>query len=209
MGRMNLRSLNYRKLQANEVVVKLVATGTCHSDEALRVGDAEYPLPVVLGHEGAGIVEHVGQGVKDFKAGDQVVMAYNSCGTCPSCRTGHPSSCVSWTVLNMSGARADGSPIFKKADGTAVSNFFTQSSFATYTITNVNNLIKVADDADLRIVGPLGCGFLTGAGTIVNGLKPNAGDSIVIFGTGAVGLGALMMAKVEGCGKIIAVDIHD
>lgn len=208
-GPYEFEELELQAIQADEVIVKLVATGMCHSDEALRVGDAEYPLPAVLGHEGAGIVEKVGQGVKDFKVGDQVVMAYNSCGTCPSCRTGHPSSCISWTVLNMSGARADGSPIFKKADGTAVSNFFTQSSFATYTITNVNNLIKVADDADLRIVGPLGCGFLTGAGTIVNGLKPNVGDSIVIFGTGAVGLGALMMAKVEGCGKIIAVDIHD
>lgn len=208
-GPYEFEELELQELQADEVMVKLVATGICHSDEALRVGDAPYPLPVVLGHEGAGIVEKVGQGVKDFQEGDQVVMAYNSCGTCPSCRTGHPSSCLSWTVLNMSGARADGSHIFKKLDGTPVSNFFTQSSFATYTITNANNLIKVADDADLRIVGPLGCGFLTGAGTVVNGLKPNVGDSIVIFGTGAVGLGALMMAKIESCAKIIAVDIHD
>ncbi|WP_139108650.1 NAD(P)-dependent alcohol dehydrogenase [Caryophanon latum] len=208
-GPYEFEELELQELQANEVIVKLVASGICHSDEALRVGDAEFPLPAVLGHEGAGIVEQVGAGVRDFQVGDQVVMAYNSCGTCPSCRTGHPSSCVSWTTLNMSGARADGSPIFKKLDGTPVSNFFTQSSFSTYTITNVNNLIKVDDDADLRLVGPLGCGFLTGAGTVVNGLQVKVGDSIVIFGTGAVGLGALMMAKVEGCATIIAVDIHD
>lgn len=208
-GPYEFEELELQPLQADEVIVKLVASGICHSDEALRVGDAEYPLPVVLGHEGAGIIEQVGDGVKDFQVGDQVVMAYNSCGTCPSCRTGHPSSCYSWTTLNMSGGRADGSHIFKKLDGTPVSNFFTQSSFATYTITNANNLIKVQDDADLRLVGPLGCGFLTGAGTVVNGLKPNVGDTIVIFGTGAVGLGALMMAKIESCGNIIAVDIHD
>lgn len=208
-GPYEFEELELQEIQHDEVIVKVVASGICHSDEALRVGDAPYPLPVVLGHEGAGIIEKIGASVKGFEVGDQVVMAYNSCGSCPSCRTGHPSSCVEWTVLNMSGGRADGSPVFKKADGTAVSNFFTQSSFATHTITNVHNLIKVDADADLRLVGPLGCGFLTGAGTVVNGLKPNVGDSIVVFGTGAVGLGALMTAKIEGCGKIIAVDIHD
>ena len=82
----------------------MVASGICHSDEALRVGDAAYPLPAVFGHEGAGIIEKIGSAVKDFAVGDQVVMAYNYCGTCPSCRTGHPSSCNQWTTLNMSGA---------------------------------------------------------------------------------------------------------
>lgn len=208
-GPYEFEELELQEIQHDEVIVKVVASGICHSDEALRVGDAPYPLPVVLGHEGAGIIEKIGASVKGFEVGDQVVMAYNSCGSCPSCRTGHPSSCVEWTVLNMSGGRADGSPVFKKADGTAVSNFFTQSSFATHTITNAHNLIKVDAEADLRLVGPLGCGFLTGAGTVVNGLKPSVGDSIVVFGTGAVGLGALMTAKIEGCGNIIAVDIHD
>lgn len=206
-GPYEFEELELQEIEQDEVVVKLVASGICHSDEALRVGDAEYPLPVVLGHEGAGIIEKVGSGVNNFKVGDQVVMAYNNCGTCPSCRTGHPSSCVDWAALNM--VRLDGRPFFKKQDGTVVSNFFTQSSFSTYTVTNMNNLIKVSDDADLRIIGPLGCGFLTGAGTVVNGLKPKVGDSIIIFGTGAVGLGALMMAQIEGCSKIIAVDIHD
>lgn len=208
-GPYEFEELDLQEIQHDEVIVKVVASGICHSDEALRVGDAEYPLPVVLGHEGAGIIEKTGASVKGFEVGDQVVMAYNSCGSCPNCRTGHPSSCVEWTILNMSGARSDGSPIFKKTDGTPVSSFFAQSSFATHTVTNVHNLIKVAPDADLRLVGPLGCGFLTGAGTVVNGLKPNVGESIVIFGTGAVGLGALMTAKIEGCGKIIAIDIHD
>lgn len=208
-GPYEIEELELQDIQHDEVVVKLVASGICHSDEAMRVGDAEFPLPAVLGHEGAGIIEKVGSSVKGFAVGDQVVMTYNTCGTCPSCRTGHPSSCVEWPLLNMSGGRADGSVMFKKADGTPVSNFFTQSSFSTYTITNVHNLVKVSPDADLRLIGPLGCGFLTGAGTVTNGLKPNVGDSIAIFGTGAVGLGALMMAKIEGCGKIIAIDIHD
>jgi len=201
--------LELSEVRFDEVRVRIVASGICHSDEALRVGDAAYPLPVVLGHEGAGIVEEVGSGVKNFSVGDQVVLAYNYCGTCPSCRTGHPSSCNDWTTLNMGGVRQDGSPIFKKSDGSTVSNFFTQSSFATHTVVNQNNLIKVDPEADLRLVGPLGCGFLTGAGTVINGLKPKAGESIIIFGTGAVGLSALMTAKIAGCSPIIAVDIHD
>lgn len=203
-----LEELTLGELQPDEVMVKLVATGICHSDEALRVGDAAYPMPVVLGHEGAGIVEKVGSAVKDFAVGDQVVMAYNYCGTCPRCRTGHPSSCEQWTALNMGGKRTDGSHIFFKEDGTPVHNFFTQSSFSTYTITGANNLVKVDKEADLRLIGPLGCGLLTGFGTVVNGLKPKIGSAVAVFGTGAVGLGALMTAVIEGT-TAIAIDIHD
>src|SRR5699024_3679806 len=204
-----MEELTLGELRPDEVIVKMVATGICHSDEALRVGDAEYPMPGVLGHEGAGIVEKIGDAVKNFSVGDQVVMAYNSCGSCPSCRTGHPSTCNDWVELNFGSPRRDGSHTFYKEDGTPVSNFFTQSSFSTYTITNEMNLIKVDQDADLRLVGPLGCVLLTGFGTIVNGLNPDNTSSIAIFGTGAVGLGALMTAKMEGCSKIIAIDIHD
>ena len=204
-----IEELMLGELYPDEVIVKLVASGMCHSDEALRVGDARFPLPAVLGHEGAGIIQEVGSAVKDFNVGDQVIMAYNYCGACPSCRTGHPSSCNQWTTLNMSGGRTDGSHVFYKEDGTPVSNFFTQSSFATYTITNSNNLIKVDSDVDLRLVGPLGCGLLTGFGTVVNGLKVKIASTIAVFGTGAVGLGTLMSAKLAGCSKIIAIDIHD
>ena len=204
-----LEELTLGELYPDEVLVKMVATGICQSDEALRVGSEAYPMPVVLGHEGAGIIERVGSAVKDFAEGDQVVMAYNYCGTCPSCRTGHPAVCNDWALLNFSGARPDGSSIFYKEDGTPVSNFFTQSSFATYTITNSKNLIKVDQDVDLRLMGPLGCGLLTGFGTVVNGLNPQFGSSIAIFGTGAVGLGALMAAEIIGCSKIIAIDIHE
>ncbi|MDM5196612.1 NAD(P)-dependent alcohol dehydrogenase [Fictibacillus enclensis] len=204
-----LEELTLGQLYPDEVVVKMVASGICHSDEALRMGDAAHPIPAVFGHEGAGIIEKVGDAVKNFNVGDQVVMAYNYCGTCAGCRTGHPSSCEEWTTLNFTGARPDGSYIFFKADGTPVSNFFTQSSFTTYTITNKNNLIKVDPEADLRLVAPLGCGLLTGFGTVLNGLKPKTSSSFAVFGTGAVGLGALMAAKIEGASIIIAVDIHD
>lgn len=204
-----MEELTLGEIYPDEVVVKIVATGICHSDEALRIGDAPFPMPGVLGHEGAGIIEKTGSAVKNFSPGDQVVMAYNYCGTCPSCRTGHPSSCSLWTTLNFAGTREDGTHTFFKKDGTSVANFFTQSSFATYTITNANNLIKIDPEEDLRLIGPLGCGLLTGFGTVVNGLKPKTSSSIAVFGTGAVGLGVLMTAKIEGCSTIIAVDIHE
>jgi len=192
----------------DEVRVKLIASGICHSDEASRTGDSIMALPGVFGHEGAGIVEHVGREVKNIKVGDHVVMSYSYCGHCHSCRVGRPAACDDWGILNASGAREDKSHVFSKEDGTPVSNFFYQSSFSTHTLTKENNLVVVSKDADLRLIGPLGCGLLTGLGTVINGIKPSPGSSIAIFGTGAVGLASMMAAKIAGCSIIIAVDIH-
>ncbi|WP_125583388.1 NAD(P)-dependent alcohol dehydrogenase [Levilactobacillus cerevisiae] len=191
-----------------EVLVHIVASGICHSDEAVRVGDAgDLPLPVVLGHEGAGIVEKVGNAVDGVKVGDHVVLSYDYDGTCDNCLAGQPASCVNWGQLNMGGKRPNGQASFTKNDGQEVSNFFNQSSFSTTTLVQDHNVTVVGKDVDLRKVGPLGCGFVTGSGTIFNTLKPEPGSSIAIFGTGAVGDGALMAAKVAGCTQIISVDI--
>jgi len=191
-----------------EVLVHIVASGICHSDEAVRVGDAgDLPLPVVLGHEGAGIVEKVGNAVDGVKVGDHVVLSYDYDGTCDNCLAGQPASCVNWGPLNMGGKRPNGQASFTKNDGQEVSNFFNQSSFSTTTLVQDHNVTVVGKDVDLRKVGPLGCGFVTGSGTIFNTLKPEPGSSIAIFGTGAVGDGALMAAKVAGCTQIISVDI--
>ena len=201
--------LDLSDLHPDEVIVKMVASGICQSDEGVRDGSMA-PLPVVLGHEGAGIIEKVGIGVKDFEVGDQVVMSFGYCTVCDSCRSGHPSSCDQYADLNITGGkRSDGTHRFNKKDGTPVSNFLNQGSFSTYTITNESSLIKVDQNADLRILAPLGCGLMTGFGTVVSALKPETGSSIAVFGTGAVGLGALMTAKIEGCSTIIAVDIVD
>lgn len=195
--------------RADEVIVKIVASGICRSDEAARTGKAPQVFPAVLGHEGAGIVEKVGSAVKDLEVGDQVVLGFNYCGNCDSCRTGHPTICEKWPKLNMTGVRDDGSHTIFKEDGSPVANIFTQSSFATHALVNVNNVTKVDSDIDLRLVGPLGCGFATGSGTVINGLQLKANSSIAVFGTGAVGLGALMAAVIEGCTTVIAIDIHD
>ncbi|MEK4425776.1 NAD(P)-dependent alcohol dehydrogenase [Solibacillus sp. FSL K6-1523] len=204
-----LSNLKLAELQPDEVLVKIVASGMCMSDETIRKGQTSVAFPVVLGHEGAGIIEQVGNAVKKFKVGDQVAMSYAYCGNCPSCQTGHPAVCNDWMKLNFLGVRDDGSHTFYTEDDAPVKNFYGHSSFATHTLVHENNLTKVDADVDLRLVGPLGCGFLTGSGTVINGLKPKVGSSIAVFGTGAVGLAAMMAAKLEGCSTIIAVDIHD
>lgn len=123
--------------------------------------------------------------------------------------TGHPSSCVNWAKLNMDGVRPDGSVAFTREDGSPIHNFFNQSSFTTETLVQERNVTVINKNIDLRKVGPLGCGFVTGSGTVFNGLNPKEGTTIAIVGTGAVGSAALMAAKIKGCSKIICVDIHD
>lgn len=204
-----IQELELADLQADEVRVKIVATGICHSDDALRLGHAPFPLPAVLGHEGAGIVEQVGAHVRNVKVGDHVVLAYAYCQHCVHCRQGLPAACESWMPLNWGARREDGATNFKCDNGTEVNNFFYQSSFASHTNVKEQNIIVVPKEADLRILGPLGCGLLTGAGTVLKGLEVKAGSSIAIFGTGAVGLAAMMAAKIAGASTIIAVDIHD
>ncbi|GGE61518.1 NAD(P)-dependent alcohol dehydrogenase [Priestia taiwanensis] len=204
-----LEDLVLAEMQPDEVLVKMVASGMCMSDETLKNGGGTVPFPNVLGHEGSGIIEKVGNVVKGFKPGDQVVLSYAYCGSCPNCRTGRPAACDDWGKLNGIGVREDGSYTFHKEDGTPVNNLYGHSSFTTHSLVHESNLIKVDQDVDLRLIGPLGCGFLTGSGTVVNGLKPESGSSIAVFGTGAVGLAAMMAAKIEGCSTIIAVDIHD
>lgn len=196
--------------KAHEVLVHIVASGICHSDEAVRNGSAgDYAYPGVVGHEGAEFVEKVGSSVTTVKEGDHVILSYDYDGTCRHCLTGHPSSCINWGKLNFAGVRPDGSVAFTREDGSPIHNFFNQSSFTTETLVQERNITVIDKNIDLRKVGPLGCGFVTGSGTVFNGLSPKEGTTIAIVGTGAVGSAALMAAKIKGCSKIICVEIHD
>lgn len=194
--------------RADEVRVRMVATGVCHTDALVRDQALPTPLPVVLGHEGAGVVDSIGTGVTAVVPGDHVVLSFNSCGACAQCRSGHPAYCASFPVLNFGGRRADGSTSLRDGGTTVVSShFFGQSSFATHANVAERSVVKVSASAPLDILGPLGCGLSTGAGTVLNVLKPEAGSSIVIFGTGAVGCAGLLAAVVAGCSTIIMVDV--
>jgi aryl-alcohol dehydrogenase len=193
--------------EANEVLIRVVATGVCHTDAVAR-DQGLSPFPVVLGHEGAGIVEQVGAGVKHVQPGDHVVLSYASCGHCENCLTGHPSVCVEFNRLNFGGEMEDGTHRLHQHEH-KLSTFFGQSSFATYAIAHERNVVKVDKDVDLALLGPLGCGIQTGSGTVLNKLRPTFASSIAIYGCGAVGLSAIMGAKIAGCKEIIAIDVHD
>jgi aryl-alcohol dehydrogenase len=199
------------ELHPEEILVKIVATGLCHTDLAIRDEQIPFNIPAILGHEGAGTVEKIGSSVTKVKIGDHVILAPASCGKCSYCKSGHPSYCIDFFPLNLgSGKRADGSCPYHDHSGQEVSGFFFgQSSFATYSLVTENNVVKVQNDVPLEILGPLGCGLQTGAGSVLNVLNPQAGESIVISGVGPVGLAGIMAAKAAGCTTIIAVDVHD
>lgn len=189
-----------------EVRVAVHAVGVCHTDIAIREQWMPVPLPIVLGHEGSGIVESVGPGVTAVVPGDRVVMTFGSCGSCPTCVDGHPAYCFELVARNVSGGRPDGTNALH-GEGDVHGFFFSQSSFATHAMATERNVVKLDDDVDLSIVGPLGCGIQTGAGAVLNVLRPPAGSSIAVFGVGAVGLSAVMAAVVQGCETIVAVDV--
>ncbi|MDY7222570.1 NAD(P)-dependent alcohol dehydrogenase [Halalkalibacterium halodurans] len=194
--------------KADEILVKIVASGVCHTDAVAREQLIPIPLPAVLGHEGSGVVEAVGTHVTSVKPGDHVVLTFTTCGECENCQSGHPSFCTEFAPLNFFGKMSDQTNRIQQ-NGKDVSTFFGQASFGTYAIANARNVVKVDPDVDLALLGPLACGIQTGAGTVLNKLRPEFGSSVAIFGCGAVGLSAVMAAKIVGCQKIIAIDIHD
>jgi aryl-alcohol dehydrogenase len=201
---LQIESLELEGPRDDEVLVRLKATGICHTD--IDFCDDWSGPPVVLGHEGAGVVEEVGRNLKDVKPGDHVVLSYQSCGQCLQCRNGHPAGCDHFWKLNFGFARLDGSNGLERSG--VGGHFFGQSSFATHTLATERNLVKVPQDLPLDLLAPLGCGLQTGAGTVINSLRVSRGQSVAVFGTGAVGLAAVMAAHLAGAGPIIGVDIN-
>jgi len=205
-GPLKIETLEMDGPRDDEVLVRIVASGICHTD--ISYVDEWYEAaegPLVLGHEGAGIVERIGKKVKRVRYGDHVVLSYQSCGRCRPCRSGHPADCQYLYDLNFGFKRLDGSNALHRSG--ARGHFFGQSSFATHTLATERNLVKVPMNLPLEILSPLGCGLQTGAGTVINALAVPAGASIAILGTGAVGLAAVMAARIVGADPIIGVDI--
>ncbi|MEI9964278.1 MAG: NAD(P)-dependent alcohol dehydrogenase [Caulobacteraceae bacterium] len=205
-----IETLDLAEPRAGEVLVRIVASGICHTDLGAHAGmggGAMTPKPVVLGHEGAGIVERVGEGVTTLKPGDHVVMSGSSCGTCPNCRRNVPSYCVQAMPRNFGGQRIDGSSAYSKDGQPIHGHFFRPVLFARRSIAPERSAVKIPDDMPLEIAAPMGCGVITGAGAVVESLKVGAGDSIAVFGVGGVGLSAVMAARLVGASRIVAVDV--
>ena len=195
--------------RAGEMRIRMVATGICHTDLHEHPG-RHSPQPIVLGHEGAGVVEELGEGVTSFAPGDHVVLSGNSCGRCPSCLAGRPTYCDLAMPLCFGGQRLDGSTALCEEGGDKVhSHFFGQSSFATHAIVPARTAVKMDKDLPLEKLGSLGCGVVTGAGGVIEALKVGYGDTIAVLGTGGVGLSAIMAAHLVGARRIVAVDLSD
>jgi aryl-alcohol dehydrogenase len=210
LGRWTIETLEVAEPGPQEVLVRVVASGICQTDVHARDGFFPIPCPAVYGHEGAGVVERVGSVVTTLKPGDHVIMANPSCGECPDCLEGFEAYCSKAPMLKQSGYRADGKSLsFSRGTEPVYGSFFQQSSFASCTIATVRNTIRVPDDAPLDILAAFPCGVNTGAGAVMNVLKPHPGDSYVAFGTGTVGFAGLLAAKLSGCDPIIAVDLFD
>lgn len=201
------QELTIDEVRADEARVRMVASGVCHTDAIVRDQWYPTPLPAVLGHEGAGIVEAVGSAVTSVAPGDHVLLSFSSCGACANCHRGRPAYCTDFFARNFGGGRSDGSTSYSGPDGRVSSHFFGQSSFAALANVPERCLVRVPESAPLEILAPLGCGIQTGAGTVLNTLNPEAGSSIAVFGAGAVGDSAILAAVVAGCTTIIAVDV--
>jgi aryl-alcohol dehydrogenase len=191
----------------DEVLVKIGASGLCHTDLHARDGYFPMPYPGVYGHEGAGVVAEVGSAVAHLAEGDHVVISFPWCGECEHCREDRRAYCRRGSELKSRGARADGSTTMRRG-GPVYASFFQQSSFATYALAPARDAVKVRQDAPIELLGPFACGVQTGAGAVLNVMAPEPGKSFVVFGAGSVGLAGLMAAKLAGCDPVIAVDIR-
>ena len=203
---LSLETLDLEEPRLDEVLVQIVATGICHTDPAMRDQAYPVPQPIVLGHEGSGVVIRCGTAVTRVAPGDHVLMSYNSCAACPSCQEGLPGFCHDFFGRNFAGARPDGSSPLSQEGAVIHGNFFGQSSFATHAIARERNIVKVDEHTPLDVLCPLGCGIQTGAGAVMNALRVRPGSSFAVFGTGPVGLSAVMAAHLVGAARIIAID---
>jgi aryl-alcohol dehydrogenase len=204
-----LQELTLGDLRPDEVRVRVAAAGICHTDLICRDQWLPVPLPAILGHEGSGIVEAVGASVTKVVPGDRVGLTFNSCGSCRTCQTGKPSYCHQFFEYNFAASRpVDGSSAISRAGEPVNGHFFGQSSFATHSVASERNVVKLPDDIDITVAAPFGCGIQTGAGAVLTSLAAPAGSSLVVFGTGTVGLSAVLGGVIAGCTTIIGVDLN-
>ncbi|MGV9799849.1 zinc-binding dehydrogenase [Mycobacterium sp. NPDC003449] len=192
--------------RAGEVLVEIVASGLCHTDTTAFTGDnPSCVYPAILGHEGAGIVREVGEGVTSVAVDDRVIPLYGpQCGNCRMCASGRTNLCWSIKATRDTGVMPDGTSRFSTLDGEPVHHFMGTSTFSNYTVLPEIALAKIRDDAPLETVCLLGCGVTTGVGAALNDVRP--GDTVVVFGLGGIGINVVQGARLAGAGRIIGVD---
>lgn len=205
-GRFTLEPVVLDDLRSDEILIRNQASGICHTD---TIAQDIVKLPAVLGHEGAGIVEAVGSAVSRFSKGDRVIVSYPSCGGCRHCVEGHPYFCDHHMPLAFAGSRLDGSSTMRRHTGSISGAFFQQSSFASHSITAARNVVAVGDDAGpADLLAAIPCGVQTGAGSVLNTFKVGAKESLAVFGTGTVGMSAVMAGRLVGASPLVAIDVN-
>ncbi|MCQ4079190.1 NAD(P)-dependent alcohol dehydrogenase [Streptomyces sp. RB6PN25] len=207
-GAFTLQTVTLDDPAPDEILVEIAGVGLCHTDLAARDGHLPFPLPGVFGHEGSGVVAAVGSAVTKVAVGDKVVLSFNSCGRCTECRRNEPAYCHEFMAYNFGGARQDSTSTLHHNGQSLGSEFFGQSSFATYAIAHERNVVKVGNDAPLALLGPLGCGVQTGAGAVLNSLDCAPGSTLLVLGGGSVGLSAVLAGVVRELARIIVVEPH-
>lgn len=199
-------SLELASPRANEVLVRLVASGVCASDAHTQSGRIPSPTPCVLGHEGAGVVEAVGSGVTHVAPGDHVALSWMpNCGECRHCNNGRPVLCTAAAPYTLAGTMLDGTTRLSRG-GESVHHYSFLSTFATHTVVPAASAIKISPDVPLAVAALVGCAIMTGYGAAVNRAQVRPGSTALIFGAGGVGLSAVMGARISGAEKIIVVD---
>ena len=204
-GKYALEKVELDDLRPDEVYVRIEACGLCHTDVTMQ---HVMPMPAVIGHEGAGVVEEVGSGVDYVKSGDRVILSWPACGVCPNCVEGKRYICDEQFSLLFKGTRPDGSKTIKWNGEWITGSFFQQSSFASHVIAPAELLVKVEEDVPPEILAALPCGVMTGAGSVLNAMGVGAQDDLVVFGAGGVGLSGVMAGHLTGADPIIAVDVN-
>jgi len=193
---------------AGEVRLKMEACGVCHTDIVALNQDWPVPLPAVLGHEGVGRIEALGADVAGFKIGDRVLVSFGSCGQCKNCNNHAPGYCDNALLFQVMAQRLDGSSPLSQNGEKISGHFFAQSSFATHAVAATRNMVKLPDHVPAELMAPLACGVQTGMAAVLVALKAERGSALAITGCGAVGLSAIMGARIAGCDPVVAVDIN-
>jgi len=207
---LQIEEIDLEAPKKGEVLIRIVASGVCHTDAFTLSGeDPEGIFPVVLGHEGGGIVTEVGEGVTTLKVGDHVIPLYTpECGECSFCKSGKTNLCQRIRETQGRGVMPDGTTRFSK-DGEPIFHYMGTSTFAEYTVVPEISLAKISKDAPLDKVCLLGCGVTTGIGAVLNTAKVEAGASVAVFGLGGIGLSVVQGAKMANAGRIICIDINE
>ena len=191
-----------------ELLVRVRAAGLCHSDLSVIDGSRPRVMPMALGHEAAGEVVEVGDGVDAFASGDHVVLAFvPACGDCGPCRAGRPALCDAGAVANLEGTLLSGERRLHAPDGSELNHHLGVSAFSDHIVVSEKSAVKVPDELPFELAALFGCAVLTGVGAVMNSAQVKAGDSVAVFGLGGVGLATLLGAVVSGASKIVAVDV--